>query len=207
MVGFAACWCSPLRVGGCYQRSYRVDREIAFCGADNPNPCAVERVVFLGVGFPAVLSLVAGIVQFDDDDDVETFVEDRVVDVLLRNFASGDIDAFSGCDQGRHCDLRKNPMVGKGLGNQLEDLSFGKGHEFVISEVVRNCGIDVHGRLPKYVDDVEIASYQGHAAHLIHKDVLMYGLPNSKIQFGTKLPKKKPGRKSTWSKFVEKHEL
>jgi len=32
----------------------------------------------------------------------------------------------------------------------------------------------------------------------------MYGLPGSPIQFGAKRAKKKPGRKSDWSKFVEK---
>ena len=32
----------------------------------------------------------------------------------------------------------------------------------------------------------------------------MYGLPGSLIQFGAKRAKKKPGRKSDWSKFVEK---
>ena len=32
----------------------------------------------------------------------------------------------------------------------------------------------------------------------------MYGLPGSPIQFGAKRAKKRPGRKSDWSKFVEK---
>lgn len=33
---------------------------------------------------------------------------------------------------------------------------------------------------------------------------MMYGLPGSAIQFGAKRARSKPGRPSSWSKFVEK---
>lgn len=49
---------------------------------------------------------------------------------------------------------------------------------------------------PGHGDDLEIKSYQGGR--------VMYGLSGSLVQFGSKRPKKKPGRKSDYSKFLEK---
>lgn len=49
---------------------------------------------------------------------------------------------------------------------------------------------------PGHGDDLEIKSYQGGR--------VMYGLSGSLVQFGSNRAKKKPGRKSDYSKFLEK---